>query len=171
MTGADILARARSAIGHETYYKLAKGGRARFWTTGGWRDEKLRCDCSGFVAWCCGTDRYRPDIPFYKRAAGGWISTTSMVRDANSPRNATGLFTRVDVPMPGDVVVYGDKGGTQGHCGIVSDVLDHKRASVWQLISVIHCAPGNYRRTGDAIQETSGAFFGPKGAIFARYEP
>ena len=144
MTPAEVVARARHAIGKGIIYKLGAGGkdpaRALPATAGA-------CDCSGFVAWCLGLPRRQPETI-------GWIETSRMVRDA---RGANLLFVEVLEPQPGDVIVYPDRNGRQGHCGIVSQVDGGLR--------VIHCAS---RGLNDAIRETSAARFLASGAIFAR---
>jgi hypothetical protein len=50
--------------------------------------------------------------------------------------------------MPGDLLVYPDSGGRQGHIGIVT-VQDGQGP-----VLVIHCSSGNFTHTGDAIRET-----------------
>lgn len=145
---SEVVARARSAIGSHTKYALGKGGFSpnspHPWSAVG------ECDCSGFVAWCLGISR-RADNPWYKRQNGGWVETSAIVRDAQSPY---GFFDEVDwtKARPGMVVVYGDtrQGGRtrQGHVGVVSAV------DAGGPIQAIHCSMGNHRR-GDAIQETA----------------
>jgi hypothetical protein len=143
----DHVARARAAIGKGIAYKLGQGGRDPA------RDlpaTEGACDCSGFVAWVLGTSRRQADTI-------GWIETTRMWKDA---RGANLLFEELEAPEVGCVVVYPDIGKKQGHCGIVSQV---------EPLRVIDCSSGNYRRTGDAIQERDGTFFLKKGTLFARY--
>lgn len=152
------LLKARSAIGRGTIYVLGKGGY----------DPKKShpgdsCDCSGFVAWCLGIPRKQEDTI-------GYIETTRVYKDA---LNANILFQAVDNPRDAHVVVYPDTyklvqvdGGkvrrqkvSEGHIGIVSGPG-----------LVIHCSKSNYKRTRDAIQETSDKAFLAKGAVFARFK-
>lgn len=160
---AAILERARSAIGHGTVYALGRGRGGRDPLTPSPADKLRRCDCSGFAAWACGLDRYQP-ASWLKQVNGGWLSTNGIISDAMATPHA--FFRRVAVPELGDLVVYGDRkvnGVTrQGHVGIVAEFPD---------LRVVHCSSSNYKRTGDAIQETDGAFFLARGAIFARYIP
>lgn len=159
MTGAEVVERARSAIGHHTIYALGKGGynpASPFpWSSLG------ECDCSGFVAWCLMMSRHL-DHPWYLAENGGWLETTAIVRDAMSP---FGFFQKVDwlQARPGDLLVYGDHDGKQGHVGVVS-ALDAEGPA-----AAIHCSSGNYRTRGDAIQETIAALWKMRPSIVARY--
>lgn len=159
MTRSEVLIRARKAIGHGCIYGLGKGGmkpNAGF----PWDDEK-HCDCSGFVAWCLGVSR-KTDSPLYVPYLGHWLETTAVVRDAVSP---FGMFEKVEWALAeiGDVLVYGDHGGGQGHIGIVSQVEEMAGPT-----DVIHCSKGESVRHGDAIAETSVGIFRQHGAIAAR---
>lgn len=160
MTGAEVLARARSAIGRRTVYALGRGGRDPLAVHPA--DKRGRCDCSGFAAWACGLDRHQPRSAL-EHFNGGWLSTSGIVWTA---RNGGRFFAQIDAPEPGDLVVYGDrkvKGVTkQGHVGIVSAATAGLR--------VVHCAKPNYVNRGDAILDTDGAFFLARGAIFVRLQ-
>ena len=85
-----------------------------------------------------------------------WIETTAIVRDANG---ASRLFKKIDDPVPGCLVVYGDRLGRQGHVGVVDDVRSKTD------FDVVHCSKGN-DRNGDAIQRTKGGLFVRAKAIF-----
>jgi hypothetical protein len=154
-----ILARAQSACGHATVYKLGAGGR----DPDALHPGKL-CDCSGYVAWVFRSPRKVPEI--------GWIETSRIVRDATHDQR---LFHRVSSPVPGDVVVYGDWTDAetgrhrQGHIGILSAVPNDVAgaASWWDGLRVIHCSVSNSKR-GDAIAETDARVFRKRG-IFARW--
>lgn len=153
MTGAEVVARAQSAIAGGCIYKLGKGGfdpKALYpW------NKQMACDCSGFMAWCLGVSR-KTDNPWYAAYNGGWLETSAIVRDAVNPY---GIFTEVaryDV-MPGDILVWGDSGGAQGHVGVLSG-----------SYTVIHCSKGNFTLTADAIRETSTKIFDDHKAIAAR---
>ena len=151
---ADIVERALSACG-EGKYVLGKGGRNPQ------ADSPLQdgaCDCSGFVAWCIGLDRYQPG----KVAGGDWIETSAMVRDANYDRN---LFVPMNERRPGYILVWGDKNGRQGHTGIISAVDAHGKVT-----RVIHCSSGNYRTKGVAIAETDPGVFLTNGAMVVRFK-
>lgn len=159
MTPAAAIARARSAIGHRTAYRLGKGGMNPS-SPVPW-DASGGCDCSGFIAWVLGISRLS-DTPWYKKFNGGWIETTAIVRDARTP---FGFFDEVpwEEARPGMIVVYGDDNGHQGHVGMVTRF---KRGGGPHR--VIHCSSGNYKRTGDAIQETEPTAFTRGHAIIAR---
>jgi len=160
MNGQSVVIAARSAIGYNTKYGLGAGGRQwhKDWP---WNPLTHKCDCTGFLAWCFGVDR-KTDHPLYKEWNGGWLESTAIVRDAMLP--GTGMFDRVlwTSAAPGDVLVWGDKNGHQGHVGIVVEANDGP-------LSVVHCSTGNFRRTGDAIQETDVNVFVQNNAILARY--
>ena len=152
MKRAEIVDRARSAIGHGTLYRLGAGAPAS--APHPW-DETGSCDCSGFVCWVLGLARFQPILSFLKPVNGGWLSTDGMVCDALNP---TGYFEPVaGASLPGDLVVYPSQWYAKkiyqaerpfgnapriGHVGIMSNGM------------VIHCSSGNFRTASDAIQET-----------------
>lgn len=153
MTGADVVNRARAALAGGAIYKLGKGGfdpkALRPW------NKQMQCDCSGFAAWCLGVSR-KTDNPWYVAFNGGWFETSAIVRDALSQ---FGVFTEVarQDAKPGDVLVWGDSGGAQGHVGIVTSTT-----------TIIHCSKGNFNQHGDAIRETPMTLFDSHNAIAAR---
>ena len=146
MTPAEMLVRASSALGKGTKYVLGSS------LVGS------ECDCSGFVAWCFGVPR-KVNLDLYVRWNGGWFETTAIYRDAKSPY---GFFREVPLAQaqPGDVFVWGDSHGRQGHIGIITEEGGAK---------VIHCSKGNWARTGDAVQETPPDVFLKNDAIVARW--
>lgn len=156
-----MLARARSAIGHGTLYKLGKGGfnpaSPHPWNALG------ECDCSGYAAWCLGVSRHT-EHPFYAHQNGGWLETSAIVADAHS---SFGMFEAIrwEQAQPGDLLVYGDSGGHQGHVGVVSEVNDSGPTAA------CHCSSGNARVRHDAIQETGVAVWSLNGGIVARPAP
>lgn len=142
---AQIIARAKSAIGKGIRYKLGGGGMKP--------EAPLPdagtgiCDCSGFVCWVLGLSRLS-DQAFYRRY-GGWINTDSIEDDILS---SAGIFKQLSMPEVGCIVVYG-AGNKIGHVGIVSETKNG------QMTKVIHCSSGNDRTTGDSIQETKPTVF------------
>lgn len=150
-----IIKRALSAIGQKCVYKLGFGGRDPSAIVP-WNTEK-QLDCSGFVCWANGLDRFQdPD----------WLSTDGIIRFAKQNK----LFKIVSTPEPGDVVVYGDSKNSvgnrvQGHTGIVSVVGSWGN---WSALKVIHCSNGSFEKTGDAIRETEGKLFSTKPWYFVR---
>ena len=163
MTGADVVARARSVVAKGCVYGLGKGGM-RPHDPHPWNSER-KCDCSGFVAWCLGVSR-ETDNPWYKAQNGGWIETSAIVRDCETPYGIFAMVTRPHA-LPGDLLVYGDYTGNdgkvkQGHVGICSEV-DGKGP-----IRVIHCSRGNERKLSDAIQETDVTWWNLAGGVIAR---
>jgi hypothetical protein len=88
------------------------------------------------------------------------------VRDANTPG---GLFTKVDTPLPGDVIAYGDRrvsGGkiSQGHVGLITEVEDGK------IIEVAHCSSGNWSQFRNALLTTGPHIFERRKAIVIRFD-
>lgn len=136
---------AKSAVGRGTRYVLGQGG---FHPLDSLPTRSAACDCSGFAAWVLGISRWQADKgkPWSKHIP--WIETSAIVADATGPQR---LFKRITSPVPGCLVVYGDKKvlgvRRQGHVGIVAEVVNGR------AVKVIHCSKGN-DRTGDAIQIT-----------------
>lgn len=153
MTGLEVVRRARSAIGGGCAYKLGKGG-FNPQALAPW-NKQFQCDCSGFVSWALGVSR-KTDNPWYVKWNGGWFETSAIVRDALS---TFGVFTEVARydALPGDVLVWGDINGQQGHVGIISGPT-----------TIIHCSKGNWTMTQDAIRETATTIFDNHKAIAAR---
>lgn len=159
----DSIARGRSACGKKTIYSLGKGGM--YPDLDHPSNNQKQCDCSGFVSWCLGVSRYvQHGHPWEHRFLEPWISTTSIFEDAKNGEPDS-VFKKVDIAQPGDVIVYPDHDGGQGHVGLISEA----REGV--PIKVIHCSNGNFKNLGDAIQETTVADYWKKnGAIFARVQ-
>lgn len=123
---------------------------------------QLGCDCSGFVAWCLGVSRMLAKNPGLATLYpfGGWFETSAVARDARSQ------FGFVDeVPwasaLPGDILVWGDHDGHQGHIGLIATVDENGP------LTVVHCSSGNWRKHGDAVQETDVEIFRANKAIAA----
>ena len=153
MTITVAVSRARSAVGGGCIYRLGKGGfdpkAERPWS------KQMECDCSGFVSWCLGVSR-KTNNPWYVKFNGGWFETSAIVRDALSPFGVFTEVARYDA-RPGDVLVWGDTGGQQGHVGLVTGAG-----------KVAHCSKGNWTLTQDAIRETDMHIFDTHKAIAAR---
>jgi hypothetical protein len=135
------LARARSAADQGIRYVLGKGG---FTPTD---PMDIESDCSGFVAWAIGIPRELPP------GSGRWLQTTTYWEGGGNV--GAGLFDETDRTRaePGDLYVYPDNRGKQGHIGIISEVQSE------QPSKVMHCSKGNLIRHGDAIKETDPAVF------------
>jgi hypothetical protein len=157
----ELIDRARSVAMGGCHYGLGCGGfdptRTHPW------DDSMSCDCSGYVAWALGVARHTSN-PWYVQQNGGWIETSAIIRDCETP---FGFFAQV-MPKdarPGDLLVYGDRsaGGKmrQGHVGICTEI-DKGPAKV------IHCSKGNDRKLGDAIVETDVGWWTLAGGIVAR---
>ena len=158
MAKQSLVERARSAAGFGTKYKLGKGGfnpaSPHPWSSLG------ECDCSGFIAWVLGISRHT-DNPWYRKQNGGWLETTAIVRDCGTP---FGFFDKREWTQarPGDLIVYGDSGGKQGHVGLITEV------DATGPVKAIHCSSGN-SRGGDAIRETGVDIWKKRGGIVAAH--
>jgi len=137
----QTLARAQSALGLKTIYKLGKGGFDPA------KAMSPSCDCSGFVAWAIGIPRELPP------KSDKWLDTDAYYAGGKPVR--AGLFSEVAIidAEPGDLLVYPDKGGSQGHIGIVTQV------DLSAPTYVIHCSSGNYKNYKDAIRTTGPGVF------------
>lgn len=164
MTPQEAAERALSAVGRGTVYKLGAGGMDP--------EKPLGhvSDCSGFVAWAMGVSR-KTDHPWYRHFNGGWLETSAIVRDARTPN--AGLFTLVEWPeaQVGDLLVWGDHNGHQGHVGMVTATVPLQEGIFDQVdrLHVTHCSLGNFRTAEDAVQSTSARMFAQNLAIVARY--
>jgi peptidoglycan hydrolase-like protein with peptidoglycan-binding domain len=136
------LQRAGAGCGKGTVYTLGKGG---FDPT---QPMTRECDCSGFVAWAIGIPRELPP------GSDQWLATDNYWQ-GGSPV-ADGLFGRVapGQAQPGDLYVYPDAEGRQGHIGIITRI-----DAVGKPTHVVHCSLGNFRTHGDAVQETEAGVF------------
>lgn len=161
MTREQIVARARSAIGHGCKYKLGQGGMKPYRTVP-WDDEQ-ECDCSGFFMWGFNLSRFQPERV--------WYDTTKIVADARAGP-PPGLFISVEwlEAQPGDGLAWPDRVSHdaeqqpkhhEGHCGIVTEVGAGP-------LKVVHCSLGNWKKFSDAIQETDATIFASNRAIVAR---
>jgi len=148
-TPAQRLKRARSATKHRTIYRLGQGGykpnAPHPW------DTERECDCSGFQSWVIGLPRH------YTFGRHKWISTTDIYRDA---MGAQALFRRIDAPVPGCLVVYGDPvGGGQGHVAIVTEGEGKKLRGIDCSYSVYNRSEKKRPGRGNAITERNIGFF------------
>lgn len=141
------VARARLPIHAGCLYGLGKGGfnPANKMPWDYVRGEK-RCDCSGFVAWALGMRRDQINAKKWWSKLLPWIETTIVYRDATGPQK---VFVEIPGPVPGCLVVYGDRGGSEGHIALVSAFANGH-------LTIIDCASGPSRRTGEAINERDG---------------
>jgi hypothetical protein len=154
---ADLMERARQAIGQGIIYKLGSGGMKPEQASPANQDNE--CDCSGFAVWALGMSRMT-NHPLYLKFNQGWINTDSICLDA---KQSTGFFTEISQPRVGCLVVF-PKNSDYGHVGIVSDVANN------ETIKVIHCSSSNYKKFDDAIQETSPEVFDVPDRIFAWFD-
>jgi hypothetical protein len=148
----QVVARAKSAVGHHTVYSLGQGGTN---PATPYPAAEGHCDCSGYAAWCLGIPRQQPNTI-------GWIETTRIVQDATGDQK---LFEKVSKASPGDLVVYGDTGGHEGHVGVVVATLNGRPTRV------CHCT-GRKGLSDAIINEPASVFWtgaiATRGAIFAR---
>lgn len=170
LTLDQVVARARSAVGHKIVYELGKGGRDPFAALPG---QPRTCDCSGFVAWALGVDRFLENAGVPHIEGKEWMETTNLVDDARRRGLGYADEVRWQDALPGHILVWPDRVigqdpttkkdiKRQGHVGIIG--------SLGQLgpHTVIHCSSTNWREYGDAIRETSVDVFLRNRAIVAR---
>lgn len=132
MKADELIARARSAIGHGTHYHLGAGGSNPKSPLP--HNGQKECDCSGYFSWVIGLSR-QTSHPFYQKFDGGWINTDAIYADA---LRATGFFTKIDHPIPGCGVVFPKGNGhNYGHVGVVTETIGLKSHSI------VHCSPSN----------------------------
>jgi peptidoglycan hydrolase-like protein with peptidoglycan-binding domain len=135
--------RARAGLAEKIKYVLGKGG---FDPT---KTLTHECDCSGFIAWAIGIPREFPP------GSGRWLDTDAYWKGGGDAAKAAGFPLFHNVPaaevQPGDLIVYPDQSGKQGHIGIISGVDEHGE------LKVIHCSKGNWKKFGDATRETDPA--------------
>lgn len=165
--------RARSMLGVHMPYILGGGGRSPAAATPAttvYRAGKRigrGSDCMGFVAWCCGFDRFQHDFPFY----GGWINCDSMLGAWKNEtwHPAEGFFELLSRPEPGCLVVYPsidiDHDGKRdriGHVALVESCTEGMWS--WQTTQVIHCASTASRDTGGkSVAQTDATLWGRAG--------
>lgn len=135
------MGRANSVLSLQTEYKLGKGG---FDPT---KPFTKQCDCTGFVAWAIGIPRELPPN------SGKWLSTDEYW--AGGKPTKPGLLTQKQLKdaQIGDILVYPDKGGGQGHISIITQV-DHNMPSL-----IIHCSSGNFKHFNNAVRITDPSVF------------
>ncbi len=163
MVPEQAIARARSQLCLGTVYRMA-GGKINPTSTD-CRDELRSADCSAFLTWVYRIKKYQGDEFWWlNELNGGWYNTDGIWIDArghdwSGPEIMTGNFYEIHSPRPACAVVFPASwvskipGPRVGHCGVVTEVYDDG------AYKTVHCSSGNYKRTGDAIQETSGALF------------
>ena len=140
---AQSLQRARTGLEETTTYVLGQGG---FDPT---NMLTKKCDCSGFVAWAIGIPREFPP------GSNRWLDTDAYWNGGGAAAKAAGFSLLKNVAAadaePGDLIVYPDQGGMQGHIGMISGMDNHGE------LKVIHCSKGNFTKFGDATRETNSA--------------
>lgn len=103
------LMRARRALSHSGSFRYGLG-HGGFHPGDFLPTRNGLCDCSGFASWCLALSRNQT------KTFGLWISSSHIWSDGLGRRR---LFTVLVEPFPGCLVVYPDRGGRQGHVGIV----------------------------------------------------
>lgn len=129
--------RAHSVLNLKTVYKLGKGG---FDPTKGFTPQ---CDCSGFIAWAIGIPRELPP------RSNKWLSTDEYWKGGAPVKANLFLPKNLNEAMVGDLLVYPDSGGNQGHIALINQV------DLNMPTFIIHCSSGNFRNFGDAIRITN----------------
>lgn len=142
----DSVLRAYKAIGHDVIYKY--GAQLNSNNSELPINNYKECDCSGFISWVFKIKRITTEYVY------------------NAAINNSNSFVKINYPIVGCIVVYKANSERKfGHMGIVTEV------SNGQITKVIHCSSSNYKRTGDAIQETGPEVFNIPSSIFVQYIP
>lgn len=121
-------------------------------------DPQATCealDCSGYVCWALGLRREHE---------GRWLNTDALWADARGPQ---ALLRRLapGEARPGALLVYPKPADARfGHVGIVTAVDMRGRPT-----RVLHCSAGNFKASGDAVQETGPEVFEDRPATLAAW--
>jgi hypothetical protein len=154
---SEVVVRARSAIGNSVVYSMDQEGKSRPDGDFPWlvdQHGQKFCDCSKFSMWAIG---------FKGRKVGDlYYDTSRIFQDATSGKGLLFMQVQETDALPGDLVVYGDHGEHQGHVGVVATVGPSGPDTV------VHCSLGNYKKWGDAIQETDNGVFAIHNAAVVR---
>ena len=160
LLGEQRVERARSMLNRGKYH-LGHGGRNPLAEDPFDHDDpdfegEETVDCSGFVAWTEGADRFEPgNHPGLsepnEQDDGVWFSTRTMVRDSGNKKKYRHRRVGRDEPVkPGDVIVYPPYGSKHyGHTGLVASVDDQfeakrkQRAGWGRHARIIHASTGN----------------------------
>jgi hypothetical protein len=137
----QTLQRAKSAAGLNTVYKLGKGGIDPT------KPMTASCDCSGFVSWAIGIPRELPP------QSNKWLSTDSYWSGGMPVKANLFMETELQQAEAGDLLVYPDSPGHQGHIGMITQV-DQAGPTF-----VIHCSWSNYEKHQDAVRITGPEVF------------
>lgn len=133
--------RAHSVLNLKIVYKLGKGG---FDPT---KSFTPQCDCSGFIAWAIGIPRELPP------ASNKWLSTDEYWSGGKPVKQNLFKQYNINEAMVGDLLVYPDNGGNQGHIALINQIENNTPKFI------IHCSNGNYKNFGDAVRITSPSVF------------
>jgi hypothetical protein len=154
-------------------YGLGRGGRKP--TADRPYDSEGRVDCSGFVSWTLGFDRYQTD---FGDDDGWWWSTDGIYEDATIGSTFHGghfpcwfVVDRSSV-LPGDVLVYPDyklNGATkQGHTGLIVEVLPgfkRGKAGWHEHLLVAHATPSHRLKYGNVAAKTNARAWRKRGYL------
>ena len=159
----------------DNYYGLGRGGRKP--SAERPYDSKGRVDCSGFVSWALGFDRYQTD---FGDDDGWWWSTDGIYEDATIGAKYHGghfpcwfkVLPPTEEVQPGDVLVYPDYKlngvNKQGHTGVIVAVEDRfkRGAPGWHTkLRVAHATPSHRLKYGNVVAITDAKAWAKKGWI------
>lgn len=151
--------RALSALGKKTKYKLGKGGFDPSTPHPG-----TQCDCTGFGAWVFHMSRNQGDKQKFWSKWFPWFESTAIYKAVIGGRPDS-PFVQIPNPVPGCGVVYGDKGGKEGHFALITSAAFDPRGKPSTIVG-IDCSPGNERATGDAIRHRDLSFMLSRPIVF-----
>ena len=209
-TNLQIVDRARSCVKDIVKYRLPyPNGGSDPTTTKPYSVVNISgtninvCDCIGFAMWCCGISRrfqglpMVPPFPDTPSVAGSYINCSSLVEEAlgfdrrrGQTRYPGGRFFKiVEVPVPGDLIVYPGKtvspnNPPHGHIGVIVSIptgeeapknasvdlwITKDKSKVKSPLRIIHCSASNYRHRGRAVYETDASVWKDRGAYFVHF--
>lgn len=150
-------------------YKLGAGGRNPR-SDFPYSIETAKVDCSGFVAWVLGYDRYQDTQGFL----GDWVNTDWILNDALEPdgHEMFELVADTEKVLPGDLLVRSGKNVNgewkHGHVGIITRVRDgfQRQQRYWyKHLLVAHASPSHRRKYGNVVAETDATAWAKVGYI------
>jgi len=175
LTRDEAVERALGCAGDkDCYYGLGRGGRDPRSLTP--YDAKFRVDCSGFVSWTLGFDRFQVFTGIFGAPEEWWWSTDGIWQDA-SPYDFWGprwfrKVTKAEPVLPGDVLVYPDSRvngvNKQGHTGPIVEVLPgfkRGKAGWHEHLRVAHATPSHRLKYGNVVAVTNAKAWAKKGYI------
>lgn len=153
--------RARRAVANcgNITYKMGQGGTE---PADPCPSRNGKCDCTGFISWVLGIDRFQGDKKKWFSKFLPWVETTAIYKDATGPQR---VFVKIPEPVEGCMVVFPDKwmGLSSGHIGLVTRIV---KTDGKLYLTGIDCSSGSSKKYGKAIMERDFALFTRLKAVY-----